>query len=87
MSRVSRQAEEHDFPLRTWYLSDVWGQDVRVSNLQVSSVQEGYIEELTRISQSLVSWREFGCRDDANAWRKSTKEADKHKIFLLQFRK
>ena len=36
---------------------------------------------------SLGSWREFGCRDDANAWRKSTKEADKHKNFLLQFRK
>ena len=38
-------------------------------------------------SQALVSWREFGCRDNANAWRKSTKEAAKHKIFLLQFRK
>ena len=36
---------------------------------------------------ALGSWREFGCRDDAKAWRKSTKEADKHKIFLLQFRK
>ena len=30
---------------------------------------------------SLGSWREFGRRDDANAWKKSTKEADKHKIF------
>ena len=30
---------------------------------------------------TLVSWREFGWRDDANAWRKSTKEADKHKNF------
>ena len=30
---------------------------------------------------SLGTWREFGCRDDAKAWRKSTKEADKHKIF------
>ena len=38
-------------------------------------------------NQALGSWREFGCRDDAKAWRKSTKEADKHKIFLLQFRK
>ena len=36
---------------------------------------------------TLVSWRELSCRDDANAWRKSTKEADKHKNFLLQFRK
>ena len=35
----------------------------------------------------LGSWCEFGCRDDAKAWRKSTKEADKHKNFLLQFRK
>ena len=35
----------------------------------------------------LVSWHEFGCHDDANAQRKSTKEADKHKKFLLQFRK
>ena len=38
-------------------------------------------------TQSLGSWREFGCRDDANAWIKSTKEVDKHKFFLLQFRK
>ena len=30
---------------------------------------------------SLGSWREFSCSDDANAWRKSTKEADKHKNF------
>ena len=30
---------------------------------------------------ALVICREFGCRDDANAWRKLTKEADKHKIF------
>ena len=29
---------------------------------------------------TLGRWREFGCRDDANAWRKYTKEADKHKI-------
>ena len=36
---------------------------------------------------TLGSWREFGCCDDAKAWRKSTKEADKHKNFLLQFRK
>ena len=36
---------------------------------------------------TLGSWREFGCRDDANAWRKSTKEADNTQNFLLQFRK
>ena len=36
---------------------------------------------------SLGSWREFDRCDDANAWRKSTKEADKHKNLLLQFRK
>ena len=41
----------------------------------------------TYLNTSLGSWREFGCRDDAKAWRKSTKEADKHKNFLLQFRK
>ena len=35
-------------------------------------------------SITLGSWREFGCRDDANAWRKSIKEADKHKIFYCQ---
>ena len=35
---------------------------------------------------ALVVWRELVCGDDANAWRKSTKEADKDKIFLLQFR-
>ena len=39
------------------------------------------------LTTSLVSWREFGCRDDANAWRKSTKEADNTQNFLLQFRK
>ena len=38
-------------------------------------------------SDTLGSWRVFGCRDDANAWRKSAKEADKHKKFLMQFRK
>ena len=32
---------------------------------------------------ALGSWPEFGCHDDANSWKKSTKEADKHKIFLL----
>ena len=42
---------------------------------------------LIYLNPTLVSWHEFGCRDDANAWRKSTKEADKHKNFLLQFRK
>ena len=31
--------------------------------------------------------REFGHGDDANAWRKSTKEADKDKDFLLQLTK
>ena len=30
---------------------------------------------------------EFGHCDDTNAWRKSTKEAEKHKKILLQFRK
>ena len=29
----------------------------------------------------LGSWREFGFRYDANAWRKSTKEADKHNFY------
>ena len=33
------------------------------------------------IERTQVSWHEFGCRDDANAWRKSTKEADKEKKF------
>ena len=31
--------------------------------------------------------REFSCGDEANAWRKSRKEADKDKDFLLQLRK
>ena len=30
---------------------------------------------------TLGSWREFDRRDDSNAWRKSTKEADIHKNF------
>ena len=51
----------------------------------------GYIDlrpemETGVLGMALVLCREFGCRDDANAWRKSTKEADKHKK-LLQFRK
>ena len=40
-----------------------------------------------KMHSPLGSWREFDRRDDANAWSKSTKEADKHKIFLLQCRK
>ena len=32
---------------------------------------------------ALGSCCEFGCCDDANAWRKSTKEADEHKIFYF----
>ena len=31
--------------------------------------------------QALGDWREFRRRDDANAWRKSTKEADKYDFF------
>ena len=34
------------------------------------------------MTHTLGSWCEFRCRDDANAWRKSTKEADKHKIAI-----
>ena len=37
------------------------------------------------VSQGLCC--EFGHRDDENAWRKSPKEADKDKIFWLQFTK
>ena len=51
-------------------------EEVNISNQDGSGVEE-----------ALVSWREFSCSDDANAWRKSTKEADKHKKNLLQFRK
>ena len=32
---------------------------------------------------SLVSCREFGHRDDTNAWRKSRKEADKDKKIFV----
>jgi len=32
---------------------------------------------------ALGNWHEFGCRDDTNAWRKSTKEADKHNFFFI----
>ena len=35
----------------------------------------------------LGSCCEFGRRDDANAWLKSTKEADNTKKILLQLRK
>ena len=37
------------------------------------------------IERTQVNWHEFGCRDDANAWRKSTKEADKDKNFFIAF--
>ena len=33
-------------------------------------------------NSSLGSWREFGRCYDANAWRKSTKEADNTQIFF-----
>ena len=36
----------------------------------------------TKFDRVLGSWHEFGCRKDANAWRKSTIEADKHKFFI-----
>ena len=36
---------------------------------------------------AIVSCCEFGHHGDTNVWRKSTKEADKDKKFLLQFRK
>ena len=36
---------------------------------------------------ALVISCEFGSGDDANAWRKSSKEADNKKEFLLQLRK
>ena len=39
------------------------------------------------VDATLGSWCEFGCHDDTNALRKSTKEADKTQNFLLQFRK
>ena len=42
---------------------------------------------LESLEQALGSWREFGCREDANAWSKSSKEADKHKKFILKFSK
>ena len=45
-----------------------------------------FVEMRLKVNSTLVSCREFGRCDDANAWRKSTKEADKDKIFLLQFR-
>ena len=46
-----------------------------------------YFNDEDERDYALVIWREFSRGDDANAWRKSTKEADKHKIFLLQFTK
>ena len=35
-----------------------------------------------RVVNALGNWREFDRRDDANEWRKSTKEADKHNFFI-----
>ena len=34
MSRVPGPAQEHDIPVRPWNVSDVRGQNVRVSDLQ-----------------------------------------------------
>ena len=45
--------------------------NIRLSNIRLSNIRLSNI--------TLGSWREFGRHDDA--WRKSTKEADKHKIF------
>ena len=43
-------------------------------NFQTNCSQADKTEQLTQVICS-----EFGCGDDANAWRKSTKEADKTK--------
>ena len=40
-----------------------------------------------KVNSALCICREFGHGDDANTWRKSTKEADKDKDFLLQLTK
>ena len=49
--------------------------------VQANSFKRCYVLAFMTIDHSLGSWREFGCCDDANAWRKSTKEADKHIFF------
>ena len=62
-------------------------------NLDIKSVRKKdrqtkiEIGRQTKMETALGSWCEFDCHDDANAWRKFTEEADKHKNFLLQFRK
>ena len=43
--------------------------------------QSRTIETDKEMNRTLVIWHEFSCCDDTNAWRKSTKEADKHKLF------
>ena len=40
MPGVSGQTEEHDLPLRSRNLSDVWGQNERVSDMQENCGEE-----------------------------------------------
>ena len=42
-----------------------------------------FVEMRLKVNSTLVSCREFGRCDAANAWRKSTKEADKDKQFAF----
>ena len=46
-----------------------------------------YFNDEDQRDYALVIWCEFGRDDDANAWRKSSKEADQDEDFLLQCKK
>ena len=51
--------------------------------LKLLEIISGNTQFKTRVTPSLLSCREFNCCDDTIAWRKSTKEAQRPKIFVV----
>ena len=70
------------FKINIWCLNNLtWHQFSSINQrLQLDTIQYH-----VTLPQDIC--HEFVCSDEANAWRKSTKEADKDKYFLLQLRK
>ena len=51
--------------------------------LKLLEIISGNTQFKTRVTPSLLSCREFNCCDDTIAWRKSTKEAQRPKFFVV----
>ena len=82
--KLTQSLSETLSPLLEKFQTVEWSeiqQQTKVKAMDLSASSE------IRLVTTLGSWCEFGRCDDANAWRKSTKEADNTQNFLLQFRK